>query len=294
MSGKSECFAIGAALIVILAVCTKPAAWAQTSPDSWSLLESYVGGYPSGRGTGKTLAAQKVRKPIWNIVDFREAVITLIGNDRLRIVSTELNVESPVTQQGQWIQFSVCRPHDCDEDRADIFVNPHTKEIGVCWSEHTGTTAKNLWFFTGHIPRDVTNSHQRAGDAFPQGGCESDPVDEPFRLLAEYEGVAVAPPAPSGHSTNAAPPSRWYIYSYPTGQCQPSGSPAELLGSFRVTQQAAWTEGDVIDSNTGEIVETTVRTSANGLTTRKYSFFRSLARCSAFAKTQKQEIDKYR
>lgn len=90
------------------------------------------------------------------------------------------------------------------------------------------------------------------------------------------------------------PTSRWYAYSYPTGECRPSDSPARLMETLKL-QQKSWRTDDVTDAS-GEIVQTSViyADSRQPMQSWTHTFFRRLDLCREFANRIRGNIDKYR
>jgi len=111
------------------------------------------------------------------------------------------------------------------------------------------------------------------------------------------------PPEPSGLATN--PPSQarraepdvatasgWYIYSYPTERCEPSGPPADQLHALQLQQIIPTTE-DVTDAD-NQVVQTSILWPNDNGTLWRLTYFRGRDRCEAFAKAHESNLDRYK
>jgi len=275
--------------LFILGFITVQAAIAETGKGAFSFLAARVGEYPDGSTADKEGRISQTRSPIWLEPSLQVALIELLGRPRFDELLNQFHVVSLIEVQENWIHTSAMRPHDPDS-RAEVYVNLDTDQVGVCWSSDRTSKTEQRWFFTDARPRDADLPNPAA--ITRQDGCAPD-SSRPFQLLSEYAGVRFIEPATNKDANVSS--SRWYQYVYPTGACEPSGSPADLLTSLQKMGEAPWTE-DVTDPSTGEVIQTTIyrasRTTAMALSVNTY--FRRIELCANFVQEQRNSLDRYR
>jgi len=117
--------------------------------DVTDAVHAWMGKWPNEPFNAQPVQGPKPSKDhrtFWQVPGTRAGLEAAIGKKRAALVIGVWTVGDDLKMAGpRWATYATCKPHDCGDNEADVFIDTVSGRFNVCWTER----AQSQWLAPG-------------------------------------------------------------------------------------------------------------------------------------------------